>query len=211
MPWQIFNFHQPKWNFPCCAQTEMRGLAGCKFLSSPCLLWPHPWLSDSGGMSLWKLIGCCCPQSGLYPYPRVISVLASKIHRAPSPSLTGLRAFLGTGLGICCVSVSALMLRGSLVKRAEFYSKPMIAIRDWAIRCLARSERITMFSSVFEGSQCDLGVYVGPQALESAAAAQQSAKNVGQWPGLQVQCSVQVTCAGAGRAERHLECPGQVE
>ena len=62
-----------------------------------------------------------------------------------------------------------------------------------------------MFSSVFEGSQCDLGVYVGPQALESAAAAQQSAKNVGQWPGLQVQCSVQVTCAGAGRAERHLE------
>ena len=40
-----------------------------------------------------------------------------------------------------------------------------------------------MFSSVFEGSQCDLGVYVGPQALESAAAGavQQSTKNVGQW------------------------------
>ena len=68
-----------------------------------------------------------------------------------------------------------------------------------------------MFSSVREGSQCDLGVYVGPRALESAAAAQQSTKNVGQWSGLQVQCTVQVTCAGAERGERHLECPGQVE
>ena len=59
-----------------------------------------------------------------------------------------------------------------------------------------------MFSSVFEGSQCDLGVYVGPRALESAAGAQQSTKNVGQEPGLQVQS--QVTCVGADHGERGI-------
>ena len=39
-------------------------------------------------------------EGGLYPYPRVITVLASKIHQAQSPSLTGLRAFLKAELGV---------------------------------------------------------------------------------------------------------------
>ena len=68
-----------------------------------------------------------------------------------------------------------------------------------------------MFSSVFEGSQCDLGVYVGPQALESAAAGavQQSTKNVGQWAIAGTESGD--LCGGGEMRERHLQCPEQVE
>ena len=63
-------------------------------------------------------------------------MLASKIHGAQSPSLTGLRtqgipeADLGVDSGHGSEYAGSPLMLASLVKRCEFYSSPVLAIQD---------------------------------------------------------------------------------